>query len=85
MPISYRAPEIILDMEWGHSVDMWSVGLAAWDLLEPQSLFHVYESEDQETNEMLHLATMVALLGPPPMEFLSRSEKSRKYWDAFGE
>lgn len=27
MPIQYRAPEVILGMSWGHSVDLWSVGL----------------------------------------------------------
>lgn len=30
MPLQYRAPEIILGMPWGHSVDMWSVGLLVW-------------------------------------------------------
>ena len=27
MPGSYRAPEVILDMEWDHRIDIWSVGL----------------------------------------------------------
>lgn len=27
MPMQYRAPEIILGMEWGHPIDMWSVGV----------------------------------------------------------
>jgi serine/threonine protein kinase len=27
MPVQYRAPEILLDMQWDHTVDMWSVGL----------------------------------------------------------
>lgn len=27
MPMQYRAPEIILGMEWGHPIDMWSVGM----------------------------------------------------------
>ncbi|KAN0072146.1 hypothetical protein V8E54_009875 [Elaphomyces granulatus] len=28
---------------------------------------------------------MVALLGPPPLEFLKRSNESLKYWDENGE
>ena len=35
MPIQYRAPEIILGMSWGHSVDMWSVGLLVCSLPLP--------------------------------------------------
>lgn len=30
MPTQYRAPEVILDMEWGNQVDLWSVGLIVW-------------------------------------------------------
>lgn len=104
-PVQYRAPEIILGMSWGHSVDMWSVGLLvyapslsvlatlllfpssnillfiyqAWDLLEPESLFHLYDADDPARNEAHHLANMIALLGPPPLEFLKRSSKSREY------
>lgn len=34
------------------------------------------------TAEML--AEMIALLGPPPLEFLKKSEESLKYWDESG-
>ncbi|KAI1338589.1 kinase-like protein [Xylariaceae sp. FL0016] len=84
MPIQYRAPEIILDMPWGRSVDMWSAGLLAWDLLVPESLFQVYDAADPTRNEAHHLANMIALLGPRPLELLKRSSKSRKYWDENG-
>lgn len=83
-PCVYRAPEVILDMRWGAPVDMWSVGLALWDLMEPQSLFHIYDRQNPEMNEAEHLATMVAVMGPPPQEFLARSAKARKYWDLDG-
>lgn len=126
MPIQYRAPEVILSMPWGHSVDMWSVGLLvwlllslfpsihlsflsssstlsptsfltfffqhlmyclyqAWDLLEPDSLFQLYDANDPALNEAHHLANMTALLGPPPSEFLKGSSKSREYWDEKGK
>lgn len=32
MPLPYRAPEVILGMTWGNSVDVWSVGLLVRDL-----------------------------------------------------
>jgi hypothetical protein len=31
-----------------------------------------------------HFAEIVSLMGPPPKEFLERSEQCRKYWDAEG-
>jgi len=31
-----------------------------------------------------HLAEMVSLLGPPPPEFLKRSERCQQYWDNQG-
>ncbi|KAL1967096.1 hypothetical protein VTN77DRAFT_3620 [Rasamsonia byssochlamydoides] len=69
----YRAPEVILGMDWDCKVDIWSVGLMLWDLFEGGRLFFAkkYGILDDEQ----HLAEMVSLLGPPPPEFLRRSEK----------
>jgi hypothetical protein len=57
----------------------------AWDLLERESLFHLYDANDPVRNEAHHLANMTALLGPPPLEFLKRSSKSHEYWDENGK
>ncbi|CAK7226331.1 hypothetical protein SBRCBS47491_006193 [Sporothrix bragantina] len=84
MPIQYRAPEVILGMPWGTPVDMWSAGMLVWTLLEPKSLFHVYDMASPELNDAHHLAAMTSLLGPPPKEFRDRSEESSKYWDEQG-
>ncbi|KAI9774731.1 MAG: hypothetical protein M1839_001651 [Geoglossum umbratile] len=83
MLLQHRAPEVILGMKWGKPVDCWSVGLLAWDLTQPRGLFRIYH-ESEEDNDAQHLAVMHALLGPPPPEFLARSEETRKYWDADG-
>ncbi|KAL1892359.1 hypothetical protein Sste5346_007097 [Sporothrix stenoceras] len=85
MPIQYRAPEVILDMPWGAPVDMWSAGMLVWTLLEPKSLFHIYDTKSSpKLNDAHHLAAMTALLGPPPKEFRDRSKESIKYWDLQG-
>ncbi|KAJ4313616.1 hypothetical protein N0V84_009323 [Fusarium piperis] len=84
MPVPYRAPEVILGMTWGNAVDIWSVGLLAWDLLQQEGIFRVYD-QSEELNDAHHLAAMTALLGPPPDIFLRRSEKTSKYWNAEGE
>ncbi|KAI0427791.1 kinase-like protein [Xylaria sp. FL1042] len=85
MPTQYRSPEIILGMEWGNAIDLWSVGLIAWDLLEQEPLFRIYDQTSPEQNDAHHLAAITALLGPPPPEFLKRSEKAAKYWDEGGQ
>ncbi|WZH45545.1 kinase-like protein [Fusarium acuminatum] len=84
IPTPYRAPEVILGMTWGNSVDVWSVGLLAWDLLQQEGIFHVYD-QSEELNDAHHLAAMTALLGPPPDAFLRRSDKTSKYWNKDGE
>ncbi|KAI0186921.1 kinase-like domain-containing protein [Astrocystis sublimbata] len=82
MPDSYRAPEIILKMNWDESIDMWSIGVMLWDLFEDEQLFRpMYRGQ---LNDELHLAQMVSLMGPPPSLFLERSEDAHKYWDAEG-
>ncbi|TLS28937.1 hypothetical protein PpBr36_02058 [Pyricularia pennisetigena] len=85
MPVQYRTPEMLLDMPWGYSVDLWALALTIWDLLEPEPLFKVYEPTDSALNEAFHLAHMVALMGPPPLEFLKRSATSTRYWDEDGK
>ncbi|KAM4054498.1 kinase [Hirsutella rhossiliensis] len=84
MPVPYRAPEVILGLPWGPAVDTWSVGLLAWDLLEKESLFRVYDGESEDRNNACHLAAMTAFLGPPPPQFLRKSPVTRKYWDEDG-
>ncbi|KAK0386181.1 hypothetical protein NLU13_6018 [Sarocladium strictum] len=85
MPVQYRAPEVILNMPWGKPIDVWSVGLMAWGLLERIHLFNIYDSESKANNDAHHLAHMTALLGPPPPEFLQRSTETQAYWADDGQ
>lgn len=54
-------------------------------MMQPRRIFKIYDLEDELMNKAHHLAAMIALLGPPPLEFLERSEESWKYWDENGE
>ncbi|SPJ74156.1 related to dis1-suppressing protein kinase dsk1 [Fusarium torulosum] len=47
IPTPSRAPEVILGMTWGNSVDVWSVGLLAWDLLQQEGIFRVYDQSEE--------------------------------------
>lgn len=40
MPNAYRAPEVILKMNWGYKVDIWSVAmLVSWSFLSSSNYF----------------------------------------------
>lgn len=52
--------------------------------MQPAQIFKVYDPEDEFLNDAHHLAAMIALLGPPPQEFLERSQEALKYWDEKG-
>lgn len=53
----------------------------AWSLLQSNYLFtnnpHLHTQDDHARR----FAEMIALLGHPPVEFLGRSEESRRFWD----
>ncbi|KAM0288491.1 hypothetical protein ACHAO9_007137 [Fusarium lateritium] len=85
MPIQYRAPETIMCVAWSYPVDIWSVGLTAWDLLGSKRLFTAKDS-DGDMYDAAHLAELIATLGPPPQEFLQRNtERTADFWDEKGK
>ncbi|KAJ5542475.1 hypothetical protein N7535_004896, partial [Penicillium sp. DV-2018c] len=84
MPLQYRAPETLHYVGWSYPVDIWSVGLTAWDLLESKSLFTARD-EDGYLYDAAHLAQLIAALGPPPPEFLAKNpERKADFWDEQG-
>ncbi|RMY79020.1 hypothetical protein D0863_00350 [Hortaea werneckii] len=82
MPGVFRAPEVIAGMEWDSQIDIWSVGVMIWNLLEDGNLFQPFK--DGQLDDEVHFAQMISLMGPPPKQFLERSDRWLKYWDAEG-
>lgn len=78
-PYQYRAPEVILDMPWAEKVDIWNVGVLIWDIFEGRNMFKTTGGTENKQDNIYHLAHMVALLGPPPKEFVDRSETDRPW------
>ncbi|KAK2736308.1 hypothetical protein FQN55_001694 [Onygenales sp. PD_40] len=83
MPDVYRAPEVILGMKWGYKVDFWNVAMVIWDLFEHDRLFQARNSNGGH-DDAYHPAQMVAVLGPPPLDFLKQGTNFLKYWDESG-
>ncbi|OBT64998.1 hypothetical protein VE03_05702 [Pseudogymnoascus sp. 23342-1-I1] len=75
--VPYRAPEVILGMKWNESVDIWNLGIVIWEILCGEHLFG-------RDNEWGTLAMMIKYLGPPPIEFLKRSNIYSQYFDEQG-
>ncbi|KAK2752873.1 hypothetical protein FQN54_008026 [Arachnomyces sp. PD_36] len=83
MPNVYRAPEVVLKLNWDYKVDIWSVAMLAWDLVSGDTLFQGKNSENI-FDDRVHVSELIALLGPPPTDFVQRSRVSSAFWDEHG-
>ncbi|KAK0654259.1 SRSF protein kinase 2 [Lasiodiplodia hormozganensis] len=79
-PDVYRAPEVILDIPWTYSADIWNVGCMVWNMFEGETLFDGTDPEHEEYRSRAHLAEMIALLGPPPPSLLARANYRSKFF-----
>lgn len=66
----YRAPEVILDLGWNHSCDVWSLGCILIEYYLGSTLFQTHDSKE-------HLAMMERVLGPIPTQMLQKTRKHR--------
>ncbi|MCJ1400130.1 hypothetical protein MMC11_003334 [Xylographa trunciseda] len=83
MPDLYRAPELVLRIPWNEKIDIWSVGMLIWGLVEGKEMFHDrLPSREQSIGS--HLARMIALLGPPPKDLLERGILTKHFFDEHG-
>ncbi|KAB8202462.1 kinase-like domain-containing protein [Aspergillus parasiticus] len=67
-PDHYRAPEVILGIGW-----------QLWDMIEGKELFQHIHDQQGPYDAKLHIAEMIALLGPPPPEIMRRYQYMREY------
>ncbi|XP_062856635.1 dual specificity protein kinase CLK4 isoform X2 [Trichomycterus rosablanca] len=66
----YRAPEVILELGWDHSCDVWSAGCILIEYYLGSTLFQTHDSKE-------HLAMMERVLGPIPTNMLQKTRKRR--------
>ncbi|ODM88901.1 Dual specificity tyrosine-phosphorylation-regulated kinase 2 [Orchesella cincta] len=69
---AYRAPELILGIEYGTPVDMWAVGCVVVELFTGQKLVPGEDEQDQ-------MACILEVLGKPP-----KGENEEKWEEDFG-
>ncbi|RAK85207.1 kinase-like protein [Aspergillus costaricaensis CBS 115574] len=83
MPNVYRAPEVILRSSWDYKVDIWNIAMVAWDIVSSRTLVNG-KNPDGIFDDRVHMAELIALLGPPPPEFREQRHLSSAFWDESG-
>ncbi|XP_029694585.1 dual specificity protein kinase CLK2b isoform X2 [Takifugu rubripes] len=68
----YRAPEVILELGWGHPCDVWSIGCILFEYYEGFTLYQTHDNRE-------HLAMMERVQGPIPRRMVQRS-RQQKYF-----
>jgi hypothetical protein len=84
-PNVYRSPEVMLMAPWSYPADIWNVGAMIWDVFEGGHLFYSQDPSGQGYTTRAHLAEVVGLLGPPPLDLLERGVRSKEFFSEDGE
>ena len=79
----YRAPEIILGINYNATVDIWSLACIVFELATGDYLFNPINGENF-SKEDDHLAKFIQILGKMPKNFCLSGTYSYKYFDKFG-
>eukprot|EP01114_Cavostelium_apophysatum_P004383 TRINITY_DN14608_c0_g1_i1.p1 TRINITY_DN14608_c0_g1~~TRINITY_DN14608_c0_g1_i1.p1 ORF type:complete len:682 (-),score=173.62 TRINITY_DN14608_c0_g1_i1:23-2068(-) len=69
----YRSPEVLLELEYGHPIDMWSLGCILVEMHTGEPLF----SGQNECDQMYKICQ---ILGLPPSHMIEASPKAKKFF-----
>ena len=79
----YRAPEIILGINYNETVDIWSLACIVFELATGNYLFNPINGENFSKDDD-HLAKFIQILGKMPKNFCLSGTYSFKYFDKNG-
>lgn len=75
----YRAPEVILDLNYGYACDIWSVGCVVFELATG---FQLFLADNEPINfDLQHLYLLEKMLGPVPLKMKKNSRRRRFLFD----
>ena len=74
----YRSPEVILGMNYGMPIDMWSLGCILAELLTGYPIF-------PGENEQEQLACIMEIFGPPEKHLIEKSTRKKLFFDSLGK
>lgn len=76
----YKSPEILLELDYDISCDIWALGCTIFELLTGKILFDAKLSE-QENEKRCHLYLITQKIGPIPKEMCKKSPKKDIYFN----
>lgn len=74
----YRSPEVILGMDYGMPIDMWSTGCILAELFTGYPIF-------PGENEQEQLACIMEVFGPPEKHLIEESSRKKVFFDSLGK
>jgi len=80
----YRSLEVILGAGYDTSADIWSVACMAFELATGDYLFEPHSGEDYSRDED-HIAHIIELIGPIPIEIAHSGRYSREFFNKRGQ
>ncbi|CAF0937914.1 unnamed protein product [Adineta ricciae] len=80
----YRSLEVILGSGYDASADIWSVACMAFELATGDYLFEPHSGEDYSRDED-HIAHIIELIGPIPIEIAHSGRYSREFFNKRGQ
>jgi len=69
---------------WNYPVDIWNVGAMVWDLFEGKHMFQGNDPDGKGYFTRAHLAEVIGMLGPPPLDLLKEGTRSSEFFDEEG-
>ncbi len=75
----YRAPEIILQYEYNHKIDNWSIGCMIYELLTGKILFNP-DKTSLNNRDRHHLYEFISYLGLIPNDIINLSQKKEYFF-----
>ncbi|CAD6448998.1 260bea8b-f23d-4df5-8498-f2389cc8e0c8-CDS [Sclerotinia trifoliorum] len=79
------APEVMIKAAWTYPVDIWNVGVMVWDLFEGEHMFYGNDPDGKGYSTRAHLAEVIGMLGPPPLDPVKRDVRSPEFFDEEGK
>ncbi len=84
-PNVYRSPKVMLQAPWSYPADIWNVGAMIWDVFQCGHLFYGQDPSGKGYTTRAHLAEIIGLLGPPPVDLLERGIRGKKFFSEDGK
>ena len=80
----YRAPEVILGINYNETVDIWSLACIVFEMITGDNLFDPSQKEKKFSKDDDHLGQYIELLGKIPKNLALRGSESKRFFTKEG-